>query len=160
VPGARWLPLRGGFALVDEDLFENLNALNWFIGSKGYAQRSCTGGGAVLLHRVVLWASPGDWVDHINRDKLDCRRSNLRFVSYEQSAQNRNKSTSIRKTSRYKGVSFRKRGCVWIAQITVSKVQTVLGRFKNQEDAARAYDRAAREFFGLHAYFNFPKEFS
>jgi len=153
-PGARWLPLKGGFALVDAADFDRLNAINWHVDRKGYARHSCTGGGAVLLHRVVLGVPADVQVDHEDRNRLNCLRDNLRVSTPKQNARNRGKSHG--KRSIFKGVSFKKGAC--IARIMCDGRSHFLGTFRSEKTAARAYDRAARERFGAYAYFNFPEE--
>jgi len=68
-----------------------------------------------------------------------------------------NKPKSSIKTSKYKGVCWHKLGKKWSAQIYRNKIKYHLGLFTNEIDAARAYDKAALEFFSKYAYLNFPK---
>jgi hypothetical protein len=106
------------------------------------------------MHRQIMQAPAGLDVDHINGDRLDNQRGNLRIATRQQNCWN----TTKRKgnyTSPYKGVSWR-RG-QWAAYITVSNRQRPLGKFADPIEAARAYDCAAREMFGEFAYLNFPE---
>ena len=95
----------------------------------------------------------GSEVDHINRDKLDNRRSNLRLVTHTQNCVNA--SLRVTNTSGFKGVNFY-RGKYWRAYIRVNYRHISLGFFPTAEAAARAYDEAAREHFGEFAFLNFP----
>ena len=103
------------------------------------------------MHRLVLLARHATLVDHINRDKLDNRRENLRYAT--QSQQNANKE-KFHGRSRFKGVHRRWDGRKWVAQIKVHNRRLSLGCFVDEEDAARAYNRAAREYFGEYACLN------
>ena len=93
----------------------------------------------------------GTLVDHINRNTLDNRRENLRACTRNESNQNRKGGG---KASPYKGV-HRSSVNRWGAVIRANGRNTWLGTFVNEEDAARAYDRAALEAYGEFAYLNF-----
>ena len=97
----------------------------------------------------------GQMVDHINRDKLDNRRENLRLCNMTESNRNRGPihfkhSSSI--TSKYKGVHWSKNK--WRATIEVNGKKIYLGFFDNEQDAAIAYNEAAKKYFGDYAYLN------
>jgi hypothetical protein len=94
-------------------------------------------------------------VDHTNTNSLDNRRSNLRLATPSQNSCNsrRDKSNTY---SRYRGVSFSKRKQKWFAAIRANGKKIWLGYFKTEIDAARAYDRAAREYHKEFASLNFP----
>lgn len=95
----------------------------------------------------------GFWVDHINGDTLDNRRSNLRLCTV--SGNNHNRMKSKNNTSGYKGVSWLKQNQKWRAYIKVNSKDKHLGCYLDKEDAARAYDKAAKEYFGEFARLNF-----
>lgn len=171
VPGARWLRLtRGKFALVDEDLFDELNRHKWHWvkggTSAGHAVRT-NKNGSTSLHRVILGLRGSrPFVDHRDNNGLDCRRSNLRIASRQQNSVNRGKfsgRTGRVFTSRYKGVVDRSRHLApgahpWLARIRIDGHLVNLGRFATELEAARAYDVAALQHFGEFARPNFPTE--
>jgi hypothetical protein len=96
-------------------------------------------------------------VDHWNRDTLDDRRSNLRICLRGQNNTNsRKRSRPAGTSSRFKGVSWRKQKGRWVAKIRKNDSHYFLGYFDSEEDAARAYDAAARRIFGEFARTNFP----
>jgi hypothetical protein len=92
-------------------------------------------------------------VDHANGDGLDNRRSNLRESTYELNGANKLKRRDSQ--SQFKGLTKNRNG-KWVAQIGSSKTNIYLGQFDLEEDAARAYDEAARIRFGEWATLNFP----
>ena len=109
-------------------------------------------------HRFYLpkgGTASGLVVDHINHNTLDNRRKNLRLCTWAQNNQNRRPSKRKNKLSKYKGVSFYKKSKLYRALIWCNKKQYFLGYFKDETDAAKAYDKKARELFGEFAYLNF-----
>lgn len=108
----------------------------------------------ISLHRFLLDPPSDLWVDHINGDGLDNRRQNLRLATPRQNAANQRKA--IRPGSKYKGI-HRSLHKGWVAGITCAGKDVYLGSFRNEEDAARAYDDAARAMFGEFACVNFPR---
>lgn len=137
--------VNGGVALVDEDAYERLGHLRWRLHSNGYVrwQRSRGPRGNVevetrYLHREVLGLSAGDprWVDHINRDRLDCRRENLRVL--EPGVSNQNTSSRKGSSSKWRGVSWREDKRKWEARAQVAGRCHRAGYFDSEEDAGRA----------------------
>lgn len=110
------------------------------------------------LHRWVLGMRNGDGfeVDHVNRNKLDCTRDNLRVVTRQQNAMN----VSLRSDNKsgYKGVCWNSRLKKWHASISYNHAKVSLGYFDRPEDAARAYDKKAHEYSGDFAYLNLHEE--
>jgi hypothetical protein len=119
--------------------------------AKGWPDRR-----TIMMHRLIAKAAPGADVDHINHDTLDNRIENLRLV--DRAANQANQSvhrmgTRRRKTSRFKGVHLSGERTAWVAQIAVGGTVRYLGRFRDEESAARAYDAAA-EGLSDHAFTN------
>lgn len=146
------------FAIVDDSDFKYLNQFRWYISTSGYATRDVwckltRTKSNVRMHREILGLKKGDAerVDHIDLDKLDNRKSNLRICSHQQNCQNRPKQSN--NTSGFKGVYFHKQTKKWNAKIGKSPSKS-LGLFSLKEDAARAYDLEAKKRFGEFAYFN------
>jgi hypothetical protein len=103
------------------------------------------------MHRFLLQPPPGLEVDHINGDRLDNRRINLRIATRSQNAMNRPRTRT--NTSGFKGVS--RLGSLWCAQIKLEGKLHYLGRYADPAEAARAYDVAAKIMFGQYARPNF-----
>jgi hypothetical protein len=148
--------------IVDCEDYDRIKLRNWHLMKGGYAsclsrkERYVEGKRVtLLLHREVLGIPHGiGQVDHINGDKLDCRKVNLRKCSPSQNAKNVTKPRD--NTSGYKGVSFRKDRGNFRAYIMSDKKQYRLGVFDNAEDAAKAYDVVAIKLHGEYAKLNFP----
>ena len=124
--------------------YDVLAQYRWSYHNAGYAVRK-DGGKMMLMHRQVL--SGVKEVDHVNRDRLDNRRENLRPCSRQL---NNGNMRSRGGASKYKGVSLNKKR--WAAACCKEH----LGTFDTQEEAARAYDVAALRHFGEYARLNFP----
>lgn len=127
-----------GEILVDRDVAEKIQNRKWCL-SEGYPA-SRIGGEVIRLHDVVMALSheekpDGCFVDHVNQDKLDNRRCNLRFVTPAESSKNIPLSTL--NTSGYVGVSHAKKGR-FRAYITVNKKRIALGTYDTLEEAASA----------------------
>lgn len=138
------------WTVVSELDCERIAGRNWFLNTHGYAvreERSLLGRRyASFLHREILglpYPSDGLQGDHINRDKLDNRRSNLRALSSKHNNQN---VPGFVATSRFRGVSFDKSRGLWRACVQVDRRQIMVGRFRNEEEAADAAKSARRHY--------------
>ena len=89
--------------------------------------------------------------DHVNGNSLDNRRVNLREATRSQNNWNRGKQLG---SSRFKGITWDKRDKNWKAQIQVNYKRISIGRFTDEIEAAKAYDKAAMEHFGEFARTN------
>lgn len=154
------IPLRNSSepARIDSEDYERVLGHTWYRHSAGYALTMIWVNGrqkGLYLHRLLLAAPPDLFVDHINHDRLDNRRENLRLATPAENSRHRRKSAKPAQ-SRFKGVTRTDSRVGWTAMISVNGRQIYLGRFRDEEEAARAYDAAALEHFGLFAALNFP----
>jgi hypothetical protein len=108
----------------------------------------------VQLHRIIMDAPAGYYVDHINGDVLDNRRRNLRLATCGQNSRNCRRSRN--NTTGYKGVYYRPKYGDYRAIVTCNRKRHHLGYFATPEEAARAYDKHALELHGAFASLNFP----
>lgn len=161
------IPLtRGLVTLLDADDEHLVAGRSWcavpspLAAQTWYAQSHEPGTGkhgkSIRMHQAILKVPPGWHVDHINGDGLDNRRANLRPSTPSQNAFN---SALFRhNTSGFRGVSFDRRyRRPWLASIKIDGKFIRLGRFDSAEEAALAFDEAARQFRGEFARFNFPR---
>ncbi len=158
LPVPRPIPLtKGKFAIVDADDYYRLVKYKWHISDPAsntlYAARRLERK-SLKMHRVIMGAPDHLVVDHIDHNGLNNCKSNLRLCTLAQN--NRNCGASKGASSRYKGVSWRKDTKKWEAMIRFNKKMYRLGTFKNEIDAARAYDKKAAQLHGEFAYLNFP----
>ena len=136
----------GKETIVDDEDFEYLNKYKWYINEHGYAVRTVWKHGRVRIHREIMKTPKGMFTDHINGNKLDNRKCNLRTCNHSQNAAN----AKIYKTnkSNAKGVSWHKESKKWRATIMVSYHSIHLGLFNTVKDASFAYQNAAKNYFG------------
>lgn len=159
------LPLSQGYSAQIDDIDADLASHKWTAQHAGsglvYAQRVQRQDGHQLkcyLHRAILSRmldrplGRKEYVDHINGNSLDNRRSNLRLASVNENARNsRHKSTN---TSGYKGVSWSKHHKNWQAVIKVNSKAVHLGHFDTPEAAYAAYCEGAAKYHGEFANVN------
>ena len=150
----------GIYAIVDNDDFKKVSKYKWRgVYSKKsntyYAARSTWDSltkkkSTMRMHRLILKARKGEIVDHINHNGLDNRKSNIRIVDNSQNQCNRVKRGDF--SSKYKGV-YR---CAdkWRALICFNKIKYHLGVFIKEIDAAKAYNKKAKELFKEYAFIN------
>jgi len=150
------------FALIDEEDFENLCHLKWgFDGRYAYAREKIKhlDGSEIqkkiYLHRCIMKTPKGLDTDHINGDKLDNRRENLRITTRSQNNMNQRKT---RGSSIYKGVCWFKLRSKWKAEIKLNGKRKHLGLFDTEYEAAMAYNEAAKERFSEFAKLNEIKD--
>lgn len=134
----------------DECDHELISKHKWHI-SRGYAMSRKVGYG-VLMHRLILGAKDGEHVDHINHNRADNRRENIRVCTRAENQKNRTPFGF----SKYLGVFPVKNSIKFSAHIRANGLKKYLGTFDTEKDAALAYDRAARFFHGEFANPNFP----
>lgn len=141
------------FSIVDTDIFEIYGKMKWW-AKKGRKDKLYAFNNIGYLHRLILKAKKGNFVDHINGDTLDNRKCNLRICSIKENARNRGKQ--INNKSGYKGVylsiSKRQKTPMWRSQIQFNSILINIGCFKTKEEAYRAYCLKSKELFGEFSY--------
>ena len=138
---------QGKVALVDDSDYEEMSKYRWYAHKDHntfYAHRKSPTDpvthkrAMILMHAVIIGASRGMDVDHINGDGLDNRRCNIRIVTRRQNLQN----LHIKKTSKYPGVHLHNRSRKWQAQIRANGKWYYLGQYDDEATAALRYQIA------------------
>jgi hypothetical protein len=145
-----------GDAIVSDADYDAAACWPWRLDRAGYVSGKVKEGGkwrTVYLHRWLMGEPEKMVVDHINGNRLDNRRENLRIVTYAQNNRNSDRR-GCNSHSQYKGVYFQ--AGRWRAQIGYEGRAHHLGTFYTEEAAARAYDAAAIAAYGEFARLNFP----
>ncbi len=146
---------RGFKALVDDEDYDYLNQWKWY-SHNDYAFRVKWKHGkqkTIFMHRFILKVKKGQEVDHIDRNRSNNQKLNLRISSHSQNLMNQKLSAA--NTSGYKGVSFDKKRGKWFVSITKNRIQKNLGRFDTAIEGAKRYDAVAKKIFGRFANPNF-----
>jgi len=156
------IPLTQGFeATIDDEDYDRVNKFKWCVyydpkhRRTAYAIRGSWINGKsrqIRLHRFILDVTdPNIKIDHKNHNGLDCRRQNLRIATHQQNLRNRQKTTSTT-SSKFKGVTSVRN--VWRTQIWFGG-RNHIGYFRTEIEAAKAYDKVAKQYFGEFAKTNF-----
>lgn len=136
-----------GRALIDLDDVDIVKQYKWRIKDNGYVLTDIKGSNKkILLHRFIMDCPKDMVVDHINHNRLDNRKENLRICTQQQNTLNRNKTS--KNTSGIVGVWWYKQTNKWAAQIQVNSARIHLGYFNTKEEAADARKQAELEYFG------------
>jgi hypothetical protein len=137
--------------LMDDDVYEFLKDKKIIFKDGNYPY--------VCLHRMFFpEVEEGQVIDHIDRNKLNFTRKNLRKVSYAQNNINKAKVERARNTSIYKGVKYCPDTKKWAARISHNHIDYFLGRYDDEVKAAFIYDIAALFFYDEYAFLNFDKD--
>ena len=156
---------QGKVALVDDEDYEWLSQWKWYAAphrGTSYVHRNSPRPlrQCIHMHREILGlsVSPDDGVivDHIDGNGLNNVRDNLRICSRQENLFNR--APQSNNTSGYKGVSWMSSRNKWHVRIKAMGKDHYIGLFADLEEAARAYDDAAKKLHGEFAYLNFPQE--
>lgn len=137
---------KGEIALVDKQDYQRVIGLPWYKDKEGYARNSSNE--YVLMHRFILKPPKGMYTDHINHNRLDNRRSNLRICKPAENAWNR--THKPRGSSKYRGVCWDKSRNKWRATIVVNKKYITIGRFKTEKEALLAREAMVSKHHGQY----------
>jgi hypothetical protein len=155
------IPLtKGQFAIVDDADFDWLSQWKWYAvrtkpnGKYSATRRDRKAKKTIFMHRLILNAPSHLQVDHIDLDRLNNQRANIRLCTHAQNERNKPK---YKGSVPYKGVVQTRAGN-YSACISFDGTRIQLGTYSSAIDAAHAYDAAARIHHGEFAYLNFPQE--
>lgn len=148
-----------GYKILISDEDVELTKFSWYakLDSKGqrYADRGANFS-TRLLHRVITNCPKGLTVDHVNLNTLDNRKENLRICTAAENNRNKGKKKG-KHSSKYVGVSWAKEMKKWYASLKHSGKSYNLGYFSEETEAAKAYDKKAKELYGVFAKPNFKE---
>ncbi len=154
----------GHWTLLDVKDYYRLRIFKWIVYGNGtnlYAIRlrftAPNKTSTVYMHREIMNPPADLVVDHRNCDGLDNRKENLRFATHAQNTRNRRKKKNG--SSQFLGVYFNKEKSAWDSQLMHNGKKIWVGRYKNEIEAAKAYDKAALEYHKEFARLNFPENF-
>ena len=144
-----------GTTLVDDDDYDNLIKIPWYLNQGKYAY-FVSGNKAVFMHRCIMNAPEGSVIDHIDGNGLNNQKSNLRICTQVENGANR--AMNKNNKSGYKGVSHLGRNLrkPWRANLRFNGRVKNLGNYETAELAAAAYDKAVKEHLDEHAFTNSP----
>lgn len=123
-------------AIIDDADFEQVSKNKWSFHHMGYAVR---GKPQISMHRFIMNAKKGQFIDHKNHNKLDNRKNNLRFCTH---------SENIHNSLRDDGVHWRENRKAWIVRMRVDGKSKYIGYFKKLDDAKKARKEASIKYFG------------
>ena len=130
--------------MIDLEYVDVVKNYKWcFLGGYAYSYQ------LKQLHRFIMNPSEDMVVDHINHNKLDNRKCNLRVCTHQENGWNKDPIST--NTSGTTGVIFDKSRNKWLARIEFNGKQIHLGRFKTKEEAVEARRQAEIEYFGEFA---------
>lgn len=132
--------------IIDIEDIDNIIKYKWHCRNNGY----CGANSNILLHRIVMNAKKGEYIDHINGNRLDNRKQNLRKCTNQEN--NFNKGLYSHNTSGVTGVSWDKRRNKWEVSIKINQKKMYLGRFDNFNDAVNKRKETEMIYFGEFAY--------
>ncbi len=136
------LDVRGNIvarSMIDIDDVDKVKEYKWHL-SHGYVNNRAKG----KLHRYLLKCPANMVVDHINRNRIDNRKSNLRICTQEENKRNIGKR--VNNKSGHIGVSWHTKAGKWAAELTYKGTKYYLGLFKDRLAAAKAYDDKLHSF--------------
>lgn len=143
------------YTFVSNIDYDIVSKHNWSVNSCNYVSCYAYVNGKrtfLTLHKLIMNTPYGMEVDHINGNRFDNRRSNLRLCTHSQNCVNR--KSKIEPKSGFRGVGFHYGTNKWRAVIKVNQKKISLGLYFAKEEAARAYNLAALRYFGEFAWLN------
>lgn len=129
---------KGKRTMVDDEDYQILSKLKWHssVDRNTVYAKNTHKGRIIPMQNVIMWCPKGYEIDHINRNGLDNRKSNLRIVTRHQNQLNKGPY----KSRKYKGIYWREDRNKWYASIRLNGKSNHLGAFSSPIEAAKAYD--------------------
>jgi hypothetical protein len=147
---------QGKVAIVDDADYAELSQHKWYYGCRGYAVRNVILDDgkrtSQTMHSEILGETDGLMTDHINGNRTDNRRCNLRLATSSQN--NSNRAPRAGCVSEYKGVRWDNVQKKWYVKIAINRQIKHIGYFRDEKKAAIAYNEAAKQYHGEYAWLN------
>lgn len=148
----------GKVALVDDEDYNFINQFKWYVTKRKYTHYAMNDRmkngkrNVMIMHRIIMKTPAGLITDHRDQNGLNNQKSNLRICTKAENAWNRKPHPNS--SSKYLGVSFSSRYKKWVAEININYTHIYLGRYKDEIQAAQAYNEAALKYHGEFARIN------
>lgn len=139
--------------LVDEEDFEHLSKFKWHLlqNSKTFYANTIIDGKTVKMHRLIMNAKTGEFIDHRDHNGINNCRSNLRICTRSQNSMNGTRSTN---RHGYKGIYYKKSHRRFVATVKVNGKTKYFGGYKTAREAAISYNENAVKYYGEFASLN------
>lgn len=137
--------------IIDTDDIQRVSEIFWHMGKDGYIIYTKPGMDTIRLHNFIMNVTPNKkfHIDHINRNRSDCRKCNLRLVTAQQNSMN---SSIIRSSAtKLRGITFDKSSGRYKARIGLNDRRIMLGSSKDPIECAQMYNWATPIIFGEFA---------
>lgn len=152
----------GKFVIVDDWNFDWITQWKWHVDLRGYAVRNVWEiiegkriSKTIQMHSLINKTPKNYDTDHINRDRLDNRESNLRTASKKENSRNCGKKS---RKNKYKGVYRQSFSGRFVVMLSISKKNECWGTYDDEDFAAHVHDYVAFKNHGDFSYLNFPNE--
>lgn len=139
-----------GRALIDIEDVEKVSQYKWYLGNNGYVFNDTDKDNRLALHRFVIGYEGDLYLDHINNDRVDCRKENLRVVNPRQNVVNSPSKSNFENEDI--GINYNKDKNLWETYIGYKNNRIYLGGFKDKEDAIKTRRQAEIKYFGKYHY--------
>jgi hypothetical protein len=143
--------------LIDDEDIEKVSKFRWYVNEDGYAVRNRSWKETsdtipLKMHRLILNSLKGSSTDHINGNKLDNRKSNLRICTIAQN--NFGRGLKSNNTSGVKGVHLHKPTGKWMVRVAANNKRHYFGLFSSKEEAIGVYNENCKLLHGEFSHLN------
>lgn len=138
-----------GECIIDKEDYDKLKNIRWRLDGGGYAINNSNKKETLYIHRIINNTPSNMFCDHIDKNKLNCKKENLRTVTHQLNCINVGKKSN--NTSGVKGINWNKRNQKWRSRITLNNTEINLGEYTNYLDAVKSRANAELIYFGEYS---------